>query len=152
MSYAKDRPLSIGVLAEETGCKVPTIRYYEKIGLMPAPIRTEGNQRRYGPAHVDRLGFIRHGRELGFPLGRIREILTLGDKPDRSCAEVDRIARDHLAAVEARIARLTALKEELQRMVTQCGTGKVADCRVIEVLADYTHDHCLHDDHGTEAA
>lgn len=152
MSYAKDRPLSIGVLAEETGCKVPTIRYYEKIGLMPAPIRTGGNQRRYGPAHVARLGFIRHARELGFPLDRVREILALGDRPDRSCAEVDRIARDHLAAVEARIARLTALKDELQRMVTQCGTGKVADCRVIEVLADYTHDHCLHDDHGeTEA-
>jgi DNA-binding transcriptional MerR regulator len=148
MTYAKDRPLSIGVLAEETGCKVPTIRYYEKIGLMPAPIRTEGNQRRYGPAHVDRLGFIRHARELGFALDRIREILTLGDRPDRSCAEVDRIARDHLAAVDARIARLTALREELRRMVTQCGTGKVADCRVIEVLADYTHDHCLSDSHG----
>jgi len=152
MSYAKDRPLSIGVLAEETGCKVPTIRYYEKIGLMPAPIRTGGNQRRYGPAHVDRLGFIRHARELGFPLDRIREILALGDRPDRSCAEVDRIARDHLLAVEARIARLTALKDELQRMVTQCGTGKVADCRVIEVLADYTHDHCLHEDHGAVEA
>lgn len=151
MTLAKDRPLSIGVLAEETGCKVPTIRYYEKIGLMPAPIRSAGNQRRYGPAHVARLGFIRHARELGFPLDCIREILALGDKPDRSCAEVDRIAREHLAAVEARIARLTALKEELQRMVAQCGTGKVADCRVIEVLADYTHDHCLHEDHGVAA-
>ena len=115
---------------------------------MPAPIRTGGNQRRYGPAHVARLGFIRHARELGFPLDRIREILALGDEPGRSCAEVDRIARDHLAAVEARIARLTALKEELQRMVTQCGTGTVADCRVIEVLSDYTHDHCLHEGHG----
>lgn len=149
MTYADDRPLSIGVLAEETGCKVPTIRYYEKIGLMPEPIRTSGNQRRYGPAHVARLGFIRHARELGFPLDRVREILELGDRPDRSCAEVDRIARDHLLAVEARIARLTALKEELQRMVRQCGTGKVADCHVIEVLSDYTHDHCLHEDHGT---
>ena len=104
------RELTIGRLEKETGVKVPTIRYYEKIGLMPAPIRTSGNQRRYGPAHVARLGFIRHARELGFPLERVREILTLGDRPDRSCAEVDRIARDHLAAVEARIARLTALK------------------------------------------
>ena len=147
MEYAKNRPLSIGVLAEETGCKVPTIRYYEKVGLMPQPIRTSGNQRRYGPAHVDRLGFIRHARELGFPLDRIRDILALGDRPDRSCAEVDRIARDHLAAVEARLARLTALKQELERMVKQCGSGKVSDCRVIEVLSDYSHDHCLHGDH-----
>jgi len=123
MTYSKDRPLSIGVLAEETGCKVPTIRYYEKIGLMPAPIRTEGNQRRYGPAHVGRLGFIRHARELGFPLDRIREILALGDKPERSCAEVDRIARDQLAAVEARIARLTNAVIGYMRIKTLTSLG-----------------------------
>jgi DNA-binding transcriptional MerR regulator len=147
-----DGPLSIGVLARETGSKIPTIRYYEQIGLMPPPIRSQGNQRRYGPAHIARLGFIRHARELGFPLDRIRDILALGDRPDRSCAEVDRIARDHLTAVEARIARLTALKQELERMVRQCGSGKVADCRVIEVLADYSHDHCIGDGHGEPEA
>ena len=130
--HGDDGPLSIGVLARETGCKVPTIRYYEQVGLMPPPIRSAGNQRRYGPAHIARLGFIRHARELGFPL--------------------DRIARDHLAAVEARIERLTALKGELERMVKQCGSGKVADCRVIEVLADYTHDHCLGNGHGAPDA
>jgi DNA-binding transcriptional MerR regulator len=146
--HLDDGPLSIGVLARETGCKVPTIRYYEQVGLMPPPIRSAGNQRRYGPAHVARLGFIRHARELGFPLDRVRAILALGDRPDHSCAEVDRIARDQLAAVEARIARLTALKEELERMVKQCGSGTVADCRVIDVLSHYTHDHCLHEDHG----
>jgi DNA-binding transcriptional MerR regulator len=150
--HLDDGPLSIGVLARETGCKVPTIRYYEQVGLMPPPIRSSGNQRRYGPAHIARLGFIRHARELGFPLDRIRDILALGDKPDRCCAEVDRIARDHLAAVEARIGRLTALKVELERMVRQCGSGTVADCRVIEVLADYTHDHCLADGHGAPDA
>ena len=150
MNISGDKPLSIGVLSAETGCKVPTIRYYEKIGLMPAPIRSGGNQRRYGPAHVARLGFIRHARELGFPLDRIRDILALGDNPDRPCEEVDAIARDHLAAVEARIERLTALKQELERMVRLCGHGKVGDCRVIDSLADYKHDHCLHDDHGTD--
>ena len=143
-----DSAYSIGVLARETGSKVQTIRYYEQIGLMPEPIRSAGNQRRYGPAHRARLGFIRHARELGFSLDQVREMLALSDDPDRPCAEVDLIARDHLVAVEARIERLMALKRELQRMVHQCGQGRVGDCRVIEVLSDYSHDHCLAEDHG----
>jgi DNA-binding transcriptional MerR regulator len=143
-----DKALSIGVLARETGCKVQTVRYYEQVGLMPAPLRTSGNQRRYGPAHIARLGFIRHARELGFPPDQIREMLALSDDPARSCADVDRIASEHLAAVEARIARLNALKTELERMVLGCRHGQVGDCRVIEVLSDYTHDHCLTPDHG----
>lgn len=143
-----ERGLSIGVLARETGSKVQTVRYYEQIGLMPEPIRSAGNQRRYGPAHLARLGFIRHARELGFTLDQIRDMLALGDDPKRSCAEVDQIARDHLATVEARIERLSALKRELQRMIHQCGQGRVGDCRVIEVLSDYTHEHCLNEGHG----
>ena len=143
-----DGAFSIGVLARETGSKVQTIRYYEQIGLMPAPIRSAGNQRRYGPAHVARLGFIRHARELGFSLDHIREMLALSDDPEHPCAEVDRIASAHLAAVEARIERLNALKRELERMLGQCRHGRVGECRVIEVLSDYSHEHCLSDDHA----
>lgn len=139
--------ITIGGLARGTGCKVQTIRYYEQIGLMPEPLRTAGSQRRYGPAHVARLAFIRHGRELGFPLDAIREFLSLADEPDRPCQAADRIARTQLRAVESRIARLQALKLELERMIKQCSGGKVSECRVIEVLAD--HSKCVFDDHGT---
>jgi Cu(I)-responsive transcriptional regulator len=138
---------TIGHLARETGCKVQTIRYYEQIGLMPAPQRTQGNQRRYGPRHVERLAFIRHSRELGFPLDAIRELLSLSDDPDRSCEAADRIAQSQLRQIESRIARLKSLESELRRMVAQCRGGSIADCRVIEVLGD--HAHCLHEDHGT---
>ncbi len=138
--------LSIGHLARETGCKVQTIRYYETIGLMPAPARTAGNQRRYGRRHVDRLAFIRHARELGFSLEAIRSLMSLADDPDQPCEAADQIARIQLVQVESRIERLQALKTELERMIEQCRGGRIADCRVIEVLAD--HAQCLHPDHG----
>jgi len=137
--------LTIGTLAKQTGTKVQTIRYYEEIGLMPAPERTEGGQRRYGAAALDRLAFIRHARDLGFGLDAIRELLSLSDRPDRPCADVDAIARRHLSDVERRIARLETLRLELGRMLAQCNAGCVSDCRVLEVLRD--HAECL-TEHG----
>ena len=138
---------AIGDLAWATGTKVETIRYYEKAGLLPPAGRTEGNQRAYTRAHLDRLAFVRHSRELGFPLEDVRNLLKMTDDPGQSCADVDAIARGHLAAVRSRIARLQSLEAELSRMITECGCGRVADCRVIEVLADQTHAHCLSADH-----
>ena len=140
--------LSIGALARRAGTKVQTIRYYEQIGLIPPPERTAGNQRVYGRVQVQRLEFIRHGRELGFGLDAIRELLELSDQPGRSCVEADRIACQQLEAVESRITRLAALAQELRRMIQQCRCGTVADCRVIEVLADHSHAKCLRPDHG----
>jgi DNA-binding transcriptional MerR regulator len=134
---------SIGQLSRTTGCKVETIRYYERIGLMPEPARSEGNQRRYTKAHEQRLGFIRHARELGFSLDSIRELLSMSDEPDASCDTVDRLARQHLEQVQSRIARFQILEDELQRMVTQCRGGKVDDCRILEVLSD--HALCAHE-------
>lgn len=133
--------LSIGVLAKRTGTKVQTVRYYEQIGLLPEPDRTEGGQRRYGELDVDRLAFIRHARQLGFTLDAIRELLDLSDTPDHSCAEVDRIAQGQLIDVERRLARLEALRTELKRMIFECSNDTVADCRVLEVLRD--HSECL---------
>ena len=140
--------LTIGGLAKRTGAKVQTIRYYEQIGLMPEPGRTVGRQRRYGDAELDRLSFIRHARQLGFPLDAIRELLALGDHPNRPCDEADAIARRQLRQVEQRIARLEALRTELQRMVHECSGGRTADCRVLDVLRD--HSECLteHEDIG----
>jgi DNA-binding transcriptional MerR regulator len=140
--------LGIGALAKRAATKVQTIRFYEDEGLMPAPARSEGGQRRYSEAHADRLAFIRHARELGFPLDAIRELLKLVDKPDQPCERVDRVASDVLADVEAKIARLESLRGELRRMVRQCRHGRVSDCRVIKVLADHTHSNCLSHDHG----
>lgn len=135
--------LSIGTLAERTGTKVQTIRYYEQIGLMPEPGRTDGGQRRYGDVELDRLSFIRHSRQLGFSLGAIRELLDLSDSPERSCAQVDAVAQKQLREVEARIARLEALRVELRRMISECSADRVADCRILEVLRD--HEECLSD-------
>ena len=140
--------LGIGALAKRAATKVQTIRFYEDEGLMPAPARSDGGQRRYTTAHADRLAFIRHARELGFPLDAIRELLKLVDKPDQPCERVDRVASDVLADVEAKIARLESLRGELRRMVRQCRHGRVSDCRVIKVLADHTHSNCLSHDHG----
>ncbi len=139
---------AIGDLARQTGTKVETIRWYERDGTMPPPARTEGGHRAYTQAHLDRLAFIRHARELGFPLDDVRALLQLSDDPDRPCDEADAIARQHLGAVRSRIARLQALEAELARMVDACGHGKVGACRVIQVLADHSHEHCLHSGHG----
>ena len=138
---------SIGDLATRSGTKVETIRYYEKVGLMPKASRTAGNHRAYTRAHADRLAFIRHSREFRFPLDSVRALLTLADDRERPCAEVDAIAREHLAAVRERIGLLRTLEAELSRMLDWCGRGQVAECRVIEVLADQTHAHCLSQDH-----
>lgn len=139
---------AIGDLARQTGTKVETIRWYERDGVMPPPARTEGGRRAYTRAHLERLAFIRHARELGFPLDDVRTLLGLADDPDRSCADADAVARAHLGAVRSRIARLQALEAELTRMLADCGQGNVAECRVIEVLADHSHANCLHRGHG----
>lgn len=131
--------LTIGQLAAQTGCKVQTIRYYEQIGLMPNASRTSGNQRRFGKLQLERLAFIRHSRELGFSLDAIRELVSLTDKPDRPCAAVDRIAKRQLEQVESRIARLQALAIEFKRMIKRCRGGRVAECRIVEALADHAH-------------
>ena len=125
----------IGDLARTTGTKVETIRYYERIGLLPPPARTDGNYRAYAGHHLDRLRFIRRGRDLGFSLEEVRALLRLADDRDRSCAEVDRIARAHLTEVERKLTDLIALGAELRRLIEQCRDGTVASCRIIEAMA-----------------
>lgn len=127
--------LSIGDLSRTSQVKVPTIRYYETIGLLPSPQRTQGRQRRYDIDDVRRLSFIRHARALGFEVDAIRALLALQDEPARSCKAVDKIARQRLEEVEARITSLRSLRRELRRMIEQCGQGSVSDCRIIEALA-----------------
>jgi DNA-binding transcriptional MerR regulator len=141
---------SIGDLARATGVKATTIRFYETEGLLAPPARTEGGHRVYGKPQLDRLGFIRHARELGFGMDDIRELLRLADAPpDAPCEGADAIARRHLAAVRDRLARLRSLEAELLRMA-ECARQGVGTCRVIEVLADAGHGHCADPTHGGE--
>ncbi|WP_425041533.1 MerR family transcriptional regulator [Primorskyibacter sp. S187A] len=132
---------SIGELSRRTNVKVPTIRYYEESGLLDAPERTEGNQRRYDAAGLERLSFIKHARDLGFSIEAIAALIELQGHPDRSCAEATDIASAQLADVRAKIKRLRALEKELVRISKGCdGDGVTENCYVLASLAD--HDLC----------
>jgi Predicted transcriptional regulators len=128
--------LSIGALGKATGTKVETIRFYERIGILPEPPRTNGNYRAYGEQHVRRLGFVRRARDLGFPLEIVRAMLALSDQPDRPCGEVDALVIEQLHEIERKIADLQRLRDELDRIAHQCRAGsRMADCRIIDALS-----------------
>jgi Cu(I)-responsive transcriptional regulator len=127
--------MNIGELARAAETKAETIRYYERIGLLPEPPRTPGNYRDYSVAHVSRLTFARRARDLGFSIEKIRALLDLADHKEQSCEAVDAIAREHLADVKRKLADLSALRRELESMIGQCRHGTVAECRILEALA-----------------
>jgi len=127
--------LSIGILARETGVKVNTVRFYEDAGIMPLPERTASGRRTYSSEDVRRLRFVRRARALGFSLDEVRSLLELSGEPDRDCAAVNGIAQEHLRTVEDKIEGLLALRDELTRIGGLCAGGRVAGCRVLEVLA-----------------
>jgi len=128
--------LSIGELSHQTGVKIPTIRYYEQMGLLNAPERSAGNQRRYAKPELSRLSFIKHARDLGLKIEDIRELLTLSAQPDMPCAEANAIAANHLGSIRARIAQLQSLEAELARMAT-CHADNIKNCYVIESLSNH---------------
>jgi DNA-binding transcriptional MerR regulator len=127
--------VSIGKAAARSGVKVPTIRYYQSIGLLPEPGRTASNRRLFDDHEIRRIGFVRHARELGFEIEAIRALLDLQDQPGQSCATVDRITAARLRDVQHRIAALQTLESELERMLASCSHGVVSECRIIEALA-----------------
>ncbi|MDP9044010.1 MAG: helix-turn-helix domain-containing protein [Pseudomonadota bacterium] len=130
---------SIGVLAAQTGCTVPTIRYYEAIGLLPIVPRTEGGRRVYGDAASRRLTFIRRCRDFGFSIEQVRELVDLVDQPQRPCVEVRDIAAKHLGQVRSKLAELRALEASLARFVGSCDAtcagGAALNCTILEDLA-----------------
>lgn len=128
--------ITIGGLSSLADVKIPTIRYYESIGLLPKPSRSEGGRRIYGEDALRRLRFVRHARDLGFEIVAIRELLSLADRPSLSCGAVDAIARQHAAEIDTKIARLKRLRQELTQMIDDCGRHDIRTCKVIEVLAD----------------
>jgi len=127
--------LTIGQLGHATDTKIETIRYYEKIGLLPAPRRTTGNYRSYAAEHLQRLGFIRRARELGFSIEDIRELLKLAAHGEKPCEEVDQLVARHLGTTERKIAALTRLRRELRDTLNSCKGGRIAECRVIQALS-----------------
>jgi MerR family transcriptional regulator, copper efflux regulator len=131
--------LSIGLVARRTGATVPTVRYYEDIGLLPPAARTEAGQRNYDEATIRRLVFIRRCRDFGFSIEQVRELIGLVDEPDRPCAEVRDIAAAHLAQVRQKLEELKALEASLNAFVSNCDTacagGLVFDCTILEDLA-----------------
>jgi DNA-binding transcriptional MerR regulator len=133
--------VKIGELAARAGVTPEAVRYYEHEGVVPpAPRGGPGRYREYGDADVERLRFIRRARDLGFSLDEVRELLALADgSPSRPCTDVNRIARTHLAQVDAKLAQLAALRSELDRVIGECdGVVPVADCRILAALSGAT--------------
>jgi MerR family transcriptional regulator, mercuric resistance operon regulatory protein len=129
-------PLSIGELSRRTGVNIETIRYYERIKMLPAPARTASGRRVYGPAETRSLAFIRRSRELGFTLGEIGVLLALSAENGRAaCGEVRELAAGHLGDVRAKIADLKAMERVLAEAVRSCDAGELPGCPLIDVLS-----------------
>jgi MerR family mercuric resistance operon transcriptional regulator len=128
------RGLTIGKLAAGAGVHLETVRYYERIGLMPEPERTEGGHRSYAAAHVRRLTFIRRSRELGFAIDDVRALLELAEPGRVSCGKVQKIAARHLHSVRAKLADLARMEKLLAETVAQCSGNRSVTCPVLEML------------------
>jgi len=128
------KPFTIGVLSRRTGCKVETIRYYERIDILPAPERSAGGHRLYDEEHRKRLAFVRRSRELGFTLDEIRTLLGLLDSGGVTCAEVRELTLSHAAEVHRKIADLRRMERVLKEMAAQCDGGALPDCPIVEAL------------------
>ena len=127
--------MKISEAATASGCHLETIRYYERIGLLPSPERTASGYRAYTAGDIDRLRFIARGRDLGFSLEEIRSLLQLSDGEQRlSCTDVDRVARTHLADLHARMADLQRMAGELERVIDQCEGGHRDRCTILWAL------------------
>lgn len=137
--------ITIGRLSGETGVKVTTIRYYESIGLMSEPERSSSGQRLYDVNALQRLSFIRHARDLGFPIDSIRELIDLQEEPNQNCAPIDVIAFRQLEGVRDKISKLQALEMELKRIVMSCDGSDTTSCKILESLKDHSYCNGDHD-------
>ena len=126
--------LTIGKLANGAGVNLETIRYYERIGLMPEPGRTRGGHRNYDVMHIRRLAFIRRARELGFTLDSIRALLELAEPRRSSCGEVRKIAAVHLESVRTKLTDLLKMEKLLAKTVAECSINDSPNCPVLEML------------------
>ena len=129
--------VKIGELAERTSCQVETIRYYERIGLLPAPTRSSNNYRTYGEAHIERLLFIRHCRALDMTLDEVRLLLKFRDHPDEDCDGVNDLLDKHIGHVVERIASLSALEGQLRELRGRCRSADASKaCGILHALSE----------------
>ena len=126
--------VTIGGLSKQTGCNIETIRYYERIGLLPKPPRTEGGHRLYEREQIKRLVFIRRSRELGFSLDEIRTLLRLVDGKRYTCQEVKTLTEEHLGDIKKKITDLKRLQKTLGEISAQCQGGQIPECPIIDAL------------------
>jgi MerR family mercuric resistance operon transcriptional regulator len=126
--------MTIGGLSRKTGCPIETIRFYEKAGLLPKPLRSDGGHRLYGADQVKRLVFIRRSRELGFSLDDIRGLLQLVDRRRYTCKQVKAVTDRHLVSVKRKVADLQRLKKTLAGISAKCQGGQVPECPIIDAL------------------
>lgn len=133
-SHYKVKRMRIGELAQATGTKAETIRYYEREGILPHADRTNSNYRDYSPDHLVTLTFIRRARELGFGMAQVRQLLGLSNRADKPCEEVDLMVQAQLAEVDRKIADLIRLRGELAQMLRSCEAERIGECRVVESL------------------
>jgi MerR family mercuric resistance operon transcriptional regulator len=131
---AEGSRIAIGGLSKHTGTNIETIRYYERVGLLPAPARSSGGYRLYGTDHLKRLNFVRRARALGFSVAEVRKLLTLADQKRRPCAEVRVVAKAHLEDVKAKIADLRQMERVLKDTVARCEAGGGSHCPMIDAL------------------
>lgn len=125
---------AIGDLAARAGCRVETVRYYEREGLMPDPPRSPGGQRVYDAEHMKQLTFIRRARELGFTIGQVRGLLALSDSGDSTCVDVKAMTLGHRDDVQRKIADLERLDAALADLVERCEGGRSRECGILEAL------------------
>jgi MerR family mercuric resistance operon transcriptional regulator len=126
--------VSIGELAKATGCKIETIRFYERIGILPPAPRSEGGHRIYDQVQMKRLNFVCRSRALGFSLRQVRDLLSLVDGGSNSCAEIKALTLDHLAEVRHKIADLQRMEAVLAETAAKCVGNDLPDCPIAEVL------------------
>lgn len=133
-SFTKKRGYAIGAISRKTGIKIETIRYYERIDLLPSPDRTPGGNRQYNDNQLKRLFFIKRCRELGFSIEEIRALLQMTDHQSFTCNQVHTMTVEHLSTIRRKISDLRRLEKVLKSMADECSQGDVPDCPVVEAL------------------
>ena len=127
--------MRIGELAQQANCQTETIRYYEKAGLLPSPLRHANGYRAYGAAHLERLAFIRHCRALDISLADVKRLLAFVARPQANCGDIDQLIDAQLARVRARLQSMRALEKQLTVLRERCGTGRAAaQCGILHEL------------------
>lgn len=134
ITSARGHQMMIGEVSRRTGCNIETIRYYERIGVLPQPPRSKGGHRVYAESHLKRLAFVQRSRGLGFTQKEVRGLLKLVDGGDFTCGEIKEIALAHADEVRQKISDLRRMENVLSNMAAECDGGTVPDCPIIDAL------------------